>query len=515
MMDEAGNYHIGGIPVPLMDPIHPRNAGGHFGHSTTHASASQTRHKAGSKLHVNDADDIGVLERYTQYARFESGMVATYYYGFAGRVKLVWYDLKSLVQIGGVATMWVRGTYFTMDRGALVLMSAVVSVFWMMTMGLILCNDRASLAKYDSTDLEQFAILLNIFVPLVLGLYVSLEMKRWWAMRVDALGRVFDATINVCMLAACALPDDCHRNTRDLVAKWSMASIVLLVKAARYNDDFDDLHQKGYLSRLEFHRLQEYDEYGRAMIMWCWVLRLMQETMYHAHGPLPLCLHLGMVEEMCCNARDGIQEVHTYLQTQLPFAYVHLITIIVNVNTIVVCLKSSVVCSIAYASGNFQRVLYEFTTLLIVTTLYQGLLSISYVIHDPFGEGTLDFPMSSLIEYVAGTAGDVLRAQHLYPGTPTIHKVDPNTKKGWVPDKNASATRARCDTDQATAGVVNAAIERAKQEVAEYKLFAAKLAAQFNQAADNVAQLHDAIDEAQSRRSTDAKDQISAVPPLG
>merc|ERR1719440_322504 len=38
--------------------------------------------------------------------------------------------------------------------------------------------------------------------------------------------------------------------------------------------------------------------------------------------------------------------------------------------------------------------------LCVVPPLYQGLLSISHVIHDPFGEDLLDFPVMAFQEYM-------------------------------------------------------------------------------------------------------------------
>merc|ERR1740133_434649 len=38
--------------------------------------------------------------------------------------------------------------------------------------------------------------------------------------------------------------------------------------------------------------------------------------------------------------------------------------------------------------------------LLVVPSLYQGLLGISHVIHDPFGEDLLDFPVMAFQEYM-------------------------------------------------------------------------------------------------------------------
>ena len=45
----------------------------------------------------------------------------------------------------------------------------------------------------------------------------------WWSLRIEALGKVFDAVANVVMLISCVLPAPRHRAVRDLVAKWGSA----------------------------------------------------------------------------------------------------------------------------------------------------------------------------------------------------------------------------------------------------------------------------------------------------
>merc|ERR1719451_66484 len=107
------------------------------------------------------------------------------------------------------------------------------------------------LENVETQSLEALAEYMNGFCPFVLGLYVSLALTRWWALRVQALGSVFDAVANTALIVSCALPNPEHSAVRDLVVKWGMASIFLLVKAARGDSRDEDLAQKGLLSSQE------------------------------------------------------------------------------------------------------------------------------------------------------------------------------------------------------------------------------------------------------------------------
>merc|ERR1719235_1145872 len=65
--------------------------------------------------------------------------------------------------------------------------------------------------------------------------------------------------------------------------------------------------------------------------------------------------------------------------------------------------------------GDWQRCSRELFLLIVVPVLYQGLLSISYMIHDPFGEDMLDFPVAAYTEYVSQSCAAVITAQRSFP----------------------------------------------------------------------------------------------------
>lgn len=78
--------------------------------------------------------------------------------------------------------------------------------------------------------------------------------------------------------------------------------------------------------------------------MWAWILRLCSMGFKEGDVPPPRMSH---IQAQCVHARDGIQTIHTYLQTQLPLAYVHLITFLVNIQNLVVSVKGGVVFATA------------------------------------------------------------------------------------------------------------------------------------------------------------------------
>lgn len=370
---------------------------------------------SGFNQEVSGQSQSGITEKYAANLRFDRNKVSVIAYGISGKPKLLTYDLKVLVRWGGIATAFTKGTIFTVDDGIVKLTTMMTLSFLLIFFLVYFLMDHEDLKNLDTEGLENLAVYMNGFVPFVLGLYVEIALVRWWALRVQALGTVFDSVSNVAMLVSCVLPGPEHKEVRLTVVKWGMASIYLLVKAARDQSKLEDLAKKELLSQQELDAIKDASLYGRAMIMWGWIMRICQEHFGSCRGPPPHAPKLAAVFNLCLASRNGIQTIHTYLETQLPFAYVHLITLLVNVNNLIICIKCAVVFSKGLVNNDPQTMGYQLLMFLLVPVLYQGLLSISYVIHDPFGEDMLDFPIAAFAEYVAKSCDAMLLAQENYP----------------------------------------------------------------------------------------------------
>merc|ERR1719329_51152 len=242
------------------------------------------------------------------------------------------------------------------------------------------------------------------------------------------------------------------------------------------------------------------------MVMWAWIMRLTQETFESARGPRPHAPKLMLIFNQCMSARNGIQCIHTYLKTQLPFAYVHLLTLLVNVNNIVVSVKCGAVFTVALSNGDIQTCGYQFLMLVLVPVLYHGLLSISYVIQDPFGEDVLDFPIAAFVEYVAQCCDAAIVAQEVYPGVPGF------TEESQI--AMAAAARGGQDGDL-EAGEVDAdavgqqsAMAAAVDSIRE---FTGAVSTELSIIGGQLKQLHEAVETSEVRRKYDAERLCKAM----
>jgi len=114
-------------------------------------------------------------------------------------------------------------------------------------------------------------------------------------------------------------------------------------------------------------------------------------------------------------AREGMALINAHFDTQLPFAYVHLICLLVNLQNVVFAVVSGMHCAISYSKNDIPAIIQQVGACLLIGVVYQGIFGLTYVILDPFGDDALDFPLPALRAYHASLVDAILRAQQPCP----------------------------------------------------------------------------------------------------
>jgi len=341
------------------------------------------------------------LQRFANFRKVEQSFT-TLAYGHAGTAKVLQYDLGALVKRGAFHTVFqTKASIFTMDSS--LAKSQLLYMFWFVltcATSYLFMPDK-HLAGME--ELEKFTNYWNVFIPFILGLYISLNITRWWTLRTEGLGSVLDAAQNVVMLMCGIFPGAEWGDVHDQVLKYGLASISLIVNACRGNEEITSLGPQGdnLFTPEEIEVVDSVPYRARPVLMWTWILMLLSKVCDENN------INAGKFRDVaseCKKARNGISVIWSYLRTQLPFAYVHLVTFMVNLNNFFVSVKCGILFALAMKNEQHSQALNQFFFVCIVPPLYQALLTISYVIHDPFGEDLLDFPIMAFQEYVNESA---------------------------------------------------------------------------------------------------------------
>lgn len=288
--------------------------------------------------------------------------------------------------------------------------------------------------------LVDLAKYTNSMVVFLLGLYISLSIGRWWMLRSTHIQNVLKATRGLVFGLSAVLPGEVWDEPRQTCARYALLSHRLLFICARSRKssvgekDLAELRNEGLLTGHEFTMLTasmdqiepEIRHHGGldldiAQVPWAWNCRLIHILFKNGAFSPPV---MAMLHRLCLQARDGIEGTAMQLNSQLPFTYSHLIATLTQGAVIL----SFVKCGMAAALADSGLAIgCEILFTCSIAMVYLGLLSMTAVIADPFGEDIIDLPASHMQQQL-WRGCSVFDALREVPSKFTIHRPPPPPK---------------------------------------------------------------------------------------
>ena len=267
----------------------------------------------------------------------------------------------------------------------------------------------------------------------LLGPYVALCIARWWQMRVEYLGGMWGAIADLNIYAATwfnsGSPADSE--ARELVLRYSLAAHTLLYKDARGHTSLSDMEDKGLLLPHEAAILKPLPSKSQMVFAWLvdfWSRALRDDRGGLATSPIPHgAMQAPAVIKRCLDGRGAAGGALALVFTQIPFPYVHLLSMLVHVacaiNAIVQGAKTGWLLSAPTCVGNaslpenhvpryeavdgcppafrvhhvaasVMLVLGLLISIMVYAAIYHGLLSVGTMLSNPLGSHFIDFPGS-------------------------------------------------------------------------------------------------------------------------
>merc|ERR1719362_152418 len=172
-----------------------------------------------------------------------------------GNVQIMRYDAERMTRWTAFRTLFHHGTAFTSDKifyvNILLQMAVQLASFGVFC----LAADGPARIEFDMVPIQGLLKQINEFVPFMLGYFVAVSLQRWWQLRVQALGRVFDSFANVSMFIACELSDDKWSDLHTQICKYGIASFDLLWQAARSEENLQELQDQQLLGDQDVNAL--------------------------------------------------------------------------------------------------------------------------------------------------------------------------------------------------------------------------------------------------------------------
>ncbi|KAL1522857.1 hypothetical protein AB1Y20_017824 [Prymnesium parvum] len=264
----------------------------------------------------------------------------------------------------------------------------------------------------------------------LLGPYVGLSVARWWQMRLDLVGGVWGAVADLNFYAAVFFNSGsvADREARALNLRYGLAAHALLYLGARGNDNLDELVEDGLLLPEEAAALDGLPSKSQMVFQWVaefWTKALDPDSDFATTRSPHVFFIAPAVLKRCMDARGAAGGALALVYTQLPFPYVHLLSLLVEVACVVnaICsgahtgyVLSEPTCTGNAVPSSAHRFRYEIQegcppalmvysfaatgmiiagwliTAVSYPIIYHGLLSIGIMVSNPLGEHFIDLP---------------------------------------------------------------------------------------------------------------------------
>eukprot|EP00741_Cyanophora_paradoxa_P020650 tig00021281_g19931.t1 len=286
------------------------------------------------------------------------------------------------------------------------------------------------------------ALLLSSVVAFLIGMFVSLVFSRWWQNR-QLLQGIIGRTGNFTLQVATYIvgDDDATRRARYNIIRYANLAHVLVYKQAGLEADLnpDQLDAHYDLSSMPARpdparllgcapdclalpslasdagdgpqdlvngqlQLMSPEEWkilkplpNKWQMVYSWVACLVRDCAATGRMVFPSTM-LPNFQIDLTTMRGSAGDIFMVLHTQVPYAYVHLLTIIVKMHLVFITLYASTVLGVGFQQKQGERIIMGYLILFFNMLIYEGLLSIADELDNPFGGDYGDFPKGNYIK---------------------------------------------------------------------------------------------------------------------
>lgn len=348
------------------------------------------------------------------------GFFLTWGTGFTGIRQILGYDIDRLVAFGAFPLTVVWGSIFRLRYSLLAQVIAQPMLIFFIALCTDLFSGRSDLLDQDSFEesahgksVKFINDALQRLVPFVLGLYVSLHLRRWWIIRSIFLQNIHTSSMLLSTKLGLVFPESFKRFKMQ-IERYLLAAHKMVFMCARQelqgNINYDSLLVGGILTREELQLIHEYIEsapeemrrqiggYDMAVagIPLTWASQLIYRTFIVNSSRRYFDFSVNLMVQMihhCVDCKKNILNIEMMLITPLPFPYAHLVTLVVHACCVCSCIEAGIF--FGGAKRDWGHFLSGSVGVVVLNGLYLGLLSLTALLTNPFTEECVHFPAAN------------------------------------------------------------------------------------------------------------------------
>lgn len=280
----------------------------------------------------------------------------------------------------------------------------------------LVCSRVPNWNTVDTDKFQRLSTCLTVFVGLMLGFFLSLQMSRWFA-AAGAFMDLFDAVRNlqVQCFALGVNPDRTAQIVRyGLLATWllyfdiKLKSDKKLTKEEAHAQLWKEIEEirPGLTTEKEKQSLSATKE--PSSCIWAWVASLVGRMAEDGDIPPMASPTYGRIMQLAQNAHGAIRDVNMNVVVNTPYVYAHMLALLVHCNNILSAVSFGMTLGVTFSQveqgfnrhvigkivqANVSAALLSF----IAPFLYQAMLEVSLAVAQPFGHEDAVIPVPKLM----------------------------------------------------------------------------------------------------------------------
>jgi hypothetical protein len=253
---------------------------------------------------------------------------------------------------------------------------------------------------YCITTIEpDYSLMFLGLAAFLLGIFAQMLFDRWWQTRL-LIEKLFAEIRDTCVITVSIITgkDNHSRNVRHDLVRWAILGAYLVEKEIDGKDNFREAVQMKYLKEREWDEIEKCENKNTYHLPYQWgfdtVLRLNES---------PLCTNKSLVHDLALSfnqQRKMCTDILMYLNTPMPYIYIHLMTLICKVDLLFTSIACGTLVGQAIHNKQPLTVAISYLIVLLANMLIEGLLRLHVVLSDPFGDDNCDFPWSTYMKDV-------------------------------------------------------------------------------------------------------------------
>jgi len=293
----------------------------------------------------------------------------------------------------------VFGNWRVLRDVAIILLVCIISV-------VTLFLAKTEITEANAVKLKSLVTDFHTLCTFLLTFFLATALTRWWAIRNDCLGGLWGGIDDISLIIGSYFGSDspADRAVRERVLRWSVLSHELIYKQARADTDLCDLVERDLLTIEELNLLKPLA--SKPQVIWAWMCSYFAHLAYGdpAEGgsrlPFPVTV-LPQLHEICRHARGAVGASFAYTDTQIPFRYVHFLSLIIWTHNLIQAVNSSVVFVVEADKGERVNIAIEASFLVLYPLVYFGLLNLGAGMLNPLRSSQdVDFPRGAFSYYM-------------------------------------------------------------------------------------------------------------------